>query len=104
MGQAANNGGRQAKLDEKKTRAAGRTGRTGQNRRSEILDRASEQPAKGKTAGAFGKGGTANPRGRTGNTRGGGGGGGSMSRPKDAQIAGKVKTGRSTRPARKGGT
>jgi hypothetical protein len=103
MGQAANSG-RNATLDQKKARAAGRGGRTGQAPRAQIKDRMDEPFAKGKAAGAFGKGGVANPRGRGSNTRGAGGGGGSGSRPKDAAVAGQVKTGRSTRPARKGGT
>ena len=100
MGQAANNGGRQAKLDEKKTRAAARQGNA---IRGEVRDAKDEQFAKGKSGGAFGKEGVANRRGRTGNTQGAGGGGGSMSRPKDAAVAAQVKTGRSTRPARKRG-
>jgi hypothetical protein len=98
MGQAANSN-RQAKLDEKKTRAAGRQAR---DVRMEIRDAKAEQHAKGKTAGAFGKAGTAN-RPTGGYTRGGGGGGGAGSRPRAAAVAGKDKVGRSSRPARKRG-
>jgi hypothetical protein len=99
MGQAANSN-RQASLDEKKTRAAGRQGNA---RRMEIRDASVEEFAKGKTAGAFGKQGKANRRGGV-HTRGGGGGGGASSRPAAARVAAKTKVGRSTRPARKGGT
>lgn len=100
MGQAANNAGRQAKLDAKKTRAAGRQQ---QEVRSQIRDRGAEQFAKGKTAGAHGKAGTAN-RPTGGYTQGAGGGGGAGSRPKAAAVASRDKVGRSTRPARKRGT
>ena len=100
MGQAANNRGRQATLDEQKTRAAGRHQ---QAVRSQVRDRAEEQFAKGKTPGAFGKAGTAN-RPTGGSTQGGGGGGGAGSRPRAAAVAAKNKVGRSTRPARKRGT
>ena len=99
MGQAANNRGRQAQLDQKKTRAAGREQ---QAVRTQIRDRAEEQFAKGKTPGAFGKAGTAN-RPTGGYTQGAGGGGGAGSRPRAAAVAGKDKVGRSTRPARKRG-
>lgn len=99
MGQAANSN-RQAKLDQKKTRAAGRQQQTV---RSQIRDRAEEQFAKGKTSGAFGKAGAAN-RPTGGYTRGAGGGGGAGSRPKAAAVAAKDKVGRSSRPARKRGT
>ena len=98
MGQAANSN-RQAKLDEKKTRAAGRQGNA---RRMEIRDSAVEEFAKGKTSGAFGKQGKANPRGGS-FTRGAGGGGGASSRPRAAANAAKTPVGRSKRPARKRG-
>jgi hypothetical protein len=96
MGQAANNGGRQAKLDEKKTRAAGRQP---QAVRKQVKDAFEEQPAKGKAGGAFGKNDRAN-RTNIGFTQGAGGGGGTPSRP----YASPDKVGRSKRPARKGGT
>ena len=74
MGQQSNNGGRNAKLDEKKERAAGRTA----NRSPEaeqVKDAVFENFAKGKTGGAFGKDEMANrPTGA--NTQGAGGGGG----------------------------
>ena len=99
MGQAANNGGRQAKLDEQKTRAAGRQ----QNAiRGRLREHGEEQVAKGKTGGAHGKAGEAN-RPTGGYTQGGGGGGGAGSRPRAAAVAGKDKVGRSSRPARKRG-
>ena len=98
MGQAANSN-RQAELDEKKTRAAGRQGNA---RRMEIRDAGVEEFAKGKTSGAFGRQGKANPH--TGShTRGAGGGGGAPARPRAAANASKTPTGRSKRPARKRG-
>ena len=97
MGQAANNRGRGANLDEKKTRAAGRIN----DRRSrEVRESLGAEPRR-QVGGATGKGGVANPRGRGANTQGAGGGGGSQTRPKAAAVAGKTATGRSTRPARK---
>ena len=99
MGQAANSN-RNATLDQKKDRAAGRIKERAMREMREDLG----APPRGKAAGASGKHDVANPRGRGGQTRGAGGGGGAQSRPKDAAIAGKVRTGRSTRPARKGGT
>ena len=99
MGQARNSN-RNATLDEKKTRAAGRQAR---DARMEIRDARMEQFAKGKTAGASGKGGTAN-RPTGGYTQGAGGGGGAGSRPRAAAVAAKDNVGRSTRPARKRGT
>jgi hypothetical protein len=98
MGQARNSN-RNAKLDEKKNRAAGRQAR---DVRMEIRDAKSEQFAKGKTAGASGKGGTAN-RPTGGYTQGAGGGGGAGSRPRAAAVAAKDKVGRPSRPARKRG-
>ncbi len=98
MGQAANSN-RQAKLDQKKTRAAGRQANAV---RSQSRDRSEEQGARGRTAGAFGKAGTAN-RPTGGYTQGAGGGGGAGSRPRAAAVAGKDKVGRSSRPARKRG-
>jgi hypothetical protein len=91
MGQEAQNRNRRASLDEKKERAAGR-----RNTRAQKAGR--EQPAKGKTGGAFGKHNVANPR--SGNsTREGGGGGGGASTPAKASAAGGV--GRSTKRTRK---
>ena len=54
MGQQANSG-RHASLNDKKQRAAGRTGRTGQSApgQDQIDDRVSPNFAKGKTGGAF---------------------------------------------------
>lgn len=101
MGQKANNRGRAAALDEKKVRAAGRSGRTGQNRRETLRDSSRQMFARGKAAGAFGKQGVANPRGRGGSTRGAGGGGGSQTRAKASAVGAQVKTTRSSRPARK---
>ena len=54
MGQQANNRGRNAELDEKKSRAAGRRGRSPQ--RQAIADQFDEKPAKGTTGGAHGRG------------------------------------------------
>lgn len=54
MGQRANSG-RNATLDEKKRRAAGRSKQESPQRR-QVRDARSEDFAKGKTAGAFGKG------------------------------------------------
>ena len=53
MGQAANNRGRNASLDEKKLRAAGRGDRNAQR------DFDDPQPGSGKAMGAFGGGGSA---------------------------------------------
>jgi hypothetical protein len=63
MGQNANSK-HNAALDEKKVRAAGRASRTGQNKagQGQIRDAGAPQPMKGKTGGAFGKAGTAQPR------------------------------------------
>ena len=63
MGQRADSN-RNASLDDQKSRAAGRRGRTGQNKagQGQIRDAAAAQPMKGKTGGAFGKAGTAEPR------------------------------------------
>lgn len=55
MGQEAQNNNRQASLDDKKERAAGR-----RNTRAQIAGR--ETDAKGKTSGAFGKDNLANRR------------------------------------------
>ena len=55
MGQQANSG-RNASLDQKKDRAAGRTGRTGQR----ATGASGGGAAKGKVDGAFGKDGMAN--------------------------------------------
>jgi len=81
MGQQANSG-RNASLDNKKTRAAGRED---QEVRKEIEDAYSETGAKGKTGGAFGAGGMANDKGGVG-TEGGGGGGGTATPAKDSHL------------------
>ena len=56
MGQRADSN-RNAALDEKKVRAAGRASRTGQNKpgQGQIRDAGAGQPMKGKTGGARGK-------------------------------------------------
>lgn len=78
MGQRANSK-RNATLDDKKRRAAGRSGEAKQSDRM-------ERPAKGRTGGASGRG-KANPMGEGGNaTR------------QNARVA---SVGRSTRPAKK---
>lgn len=56
MGQRANSG-RNASLDDKKARMAGRGG----DRTNVSRDFDSPQPGAGRTKGAFGKGGTPNP-------------------------------------------
>jgi hypothetical protein len=86
MGQQADNGGRQAQLDQQKQRSAGRQGRTGQESptRKAILDAQSALPMKGETGGAFGP--------AAGKVR--------DSAPVKADY---LSTGRSTRPARKRG-
>ena len=91
MGQAANSN-RNASLDDKKNRAAGRS-----SERSEIRKAVEPPPAKGQTGGAFGADGRPN-RSPSGLTQGGGGGGGAQSQAKDEVRA---EAGRSTRPARK---
>jgi hypothetical protein len=91
MGQEGNSG-RQANLDEKKSRAAGQRKQNSPDQQS-IKDWQRPMPAKGKTAGAFGKDNQAN-RGDSGAVRGG-----SSARAKDASVA----TARSSRPARKRG-
>ncbi len=91
MGQAANSN-RNASLDEKKRRAAGRGEQQGS-----IRNAVEPPPAKGKTGGAFGADGKPN-RTPSGFTQGGGGGGGAQSQAKDEVRA---EAGRSTRPARK---
>jgi hypothetical protein len=57
MGQAADNGGRNASLDNKKNRMAGRRGRTGQAApgREQIQDMANMNPMAGTTGGASGR-------------------------------------------------
>jgi hypothetical protein len=91
MGQERNSG-RQANLDEKKSRAAGRRNQKNPERQS-IKDWQHEVPAKGKTSGAFGKDNKAN-RGDSGAIRGG-----TSARAKDSSVT----TNRSSRPARKRG-
>lgn len=56
MGQAANNRGRNASLDSKKERAAGR------GTRATLRDFDDPQPGAGKTKGAFGGGNTRRPK------------------------------------------
>jgi hypothetical protein len=97
MGQRANNGGRNAQLDQKKTRAAGRLKEKSPEREA-IRDQFDEKPAKGATGGASGRGKTnrkASPL-----SRGGGGGGANQS----MDHAAPMDTPRSSRRARKGGT
>ena len=91
MGQAANSN-RNASLDDKKQRAAGRTGEG-----SAIRKAVEPPPAKGRTGGAFGTDGRPN-RAPGGFTQGAGGGGGAPS-----QARGEVRNeaARSSRPARK---
>jgi hypothetical protein len=96
MGQAANTG-RNAKLDQKKRRAAGRQNTDAPERRA-IKDYQAPDHAKGKTAGAFGRQGTAN-RSRTIGPAGGGGGGGLSATAKSSHLT----VSRSKRPARKNG-
>ena len=99
MGQQANNGGRRATLDEKKSRAAGRRNEAG---RAEIRDgMGREQHARGKTGGASGAGRRSE---RSAGGQGAGGGGGGPATPKDSFWTGKVVTNRSSRTARKRGT
>ena len=77
MGQHANNSGRNASLDDKKGRAAGR-GDDRDPMTEAIKDAVFETPAQGQTGGAFGKEGMANmPVGANTQGAGGGGGGGS---------------------------
>jgi hypothetical protein len=91
MGQAANSN-RNASLDNKKSRAAGRN-----TDGKAIREAAGAPPMKGKTGGAFGADNNAN-RTPSGFTQGGGGGGGAQSQAKDEV---RDPAGRSTRPARK---
>lgn len=91
MGQAANSN-RNAALDDKKSRAAGRN-----TKRDAVRAAVSAPSMKGKTGGAFGADGKAN-RSSSGFTQGAGGGGGAQSQAKDEVRA---EAGRSTRPARK---
>ena len=80
MGQRANTN-RRSNLDEKKSRAAGRQER---DVRMQIRDASAEQHAKGKTAGASGRGGMTN-------------------RPSRRAASGIESVARSTKPARKRG-
>jgi len=86
MGQQANNAGRRAELDEKKQRAAGRRGRTGQESpvRKAMMDAGSGARVKGRTGGASGAA------------------AGKVSGSSSAK-ANDLTTGRSSRPARKRG-
>ena len=86
MGQRADSN-RNAALDDQKSRAAGRRGRTGQNKagQGQIRDAVAALPAKGQTGGAFGKAGKAE-RSTHSHTGGGGGGGGAQSQAKAAHI------------------
>jgi hypothetical protein len=78
MGQSSNSG-RNAALDDQKSRAAGRRN-TKSPERQAIRDWQRPVAAKGKTGGAKGRDGGANKaRGRSGFTRGGGDGGGGAS-------------------------
>lgn len=97
MGQAANSN-RQAKLDDKKSRAAGRMGRMGQHNpeRESIRDALGVSSTRGKISGAFGKHGRANTHLTKPASSGSGGGGGG-----NEEGAAAKGVGRSTRPARK---
>ena len=92
------NSGRQAELDEKKRRAAGRQNSNSPERRA-IRDARGELPARGKTAGAFGKQNRANPRGGSNALTSSGGGGAT-----GPSARAPVSVSRSARPARKRGT
>jgi hypothetical protein len=94
MGQRANSG-RNASLDQKKERMAGRSN-TDSPQRQAVKDNAGVGRAKGAAGGAHGRGGLANRK-RTGVVGEGAGGGGAS--PKSDLI----EAGRSTRPARKRG-
>jgi hypothetical protein len=96
MGQQAQNGGRQASLDSKKRRAAGRL-KDDSPERAAIKDSVGLAKQKGRAGGAFGKDGVANRKGTGGLGEGGGGGGA------DAKSR-IVNVGASTKPARKRGT
>ena len=97
MGQQAQNGGRNASLDQQKRRAAGRA-KTNAPEREAIKDAVDHKPHQpGATGGAFGKHGRANRRGPGNPGEGSGGGGANPT----MRIAG---AGRSTRPARKRGS
>lgn len=96
MGQQAQNGGRNASLDSKKRRAAGRANEASPERKA-IKESVGIATHKGGAGGAFGKDGVANRRGTGGIGEGGGGGGA------DAKSR-AVDVGRSTKPARKRGT
>ena len=99
MGQAANSN-RQAKLDDKKSRAAGRMCRKGQHNpeQESIRDALDVTSTRGKIDGAFGKDGRANSH--LTKPAGSGSGGGGGGNEENARAAAKG-VGRSTRPARK---
>ena len=91
------NSGRNATLDQRKARAAGRQKQKSPEREA-IRDWQRPVTMKGKTGGAGGRDGVANkPEGRSGFTRGGGGGGGASSPAK----ANNLTVGRSRKPAKK---
>jgi hypothetical protein len=89
MGQRANSN-RNASLDDQKRRNAGRSG--GGKSPNPLRDDRAEQPAKGKTAGAFGKGGKANRTAGGLEGGGGGGGGGFNSMPKDSLVSHSLRS------------
>jgi len=93
MGQRANSG-RNATLDEKKRRTAGR-GNTNSPERGAIKDAAGVRSGKGPVRGAFGRDGVANREASGAVKEGGGGGGGADSKSRVADV------GRSKRPAKK---
>jgi len=95
MGQAANTG-RNASLDQKKRRAAGRQKANAPEQQA-IQDFQGPGIDKGKTGGAHGRAGKANPSGQIGAASGGGGAGSLSARAKASHLT----TPRSTRPARK---
>ena len=103
MGQQANSGGRNAQLDEKKSRAAGRRGRTGQAAppgADAVRASSGTTPAKARRPAPFGRGGRSNAKGNVASEGAGGGGGGGEPTP---AAASHLTTGASTRPARKRG-
>ena len=91
MGQAGNSN-RKASLDDRKERAAGRSGE-----REMIKEAVKPRDMKGKTGGAFGADGKANRGGGVATQGAGGGGGG----PAPARDAVTREAARSSRPARK---
>ena len=92
MGQAGNSN-RKASLDDRKERAAGRSGE-----REMVKEAVKPRDMKGKTGGAFGADGKANRAGTGAASQGAGGGGGGPAPARDEVTR---EAGRSARPARK---